>query len=132
MKKKLLIAVAVVASLLVMVGFVAMTAKQVLDMGFHRGPDAMFGEQHLVTTVAHVELHKLRNGRYPDSLQDLEHTGNWDSIALQSTYYGANDDGSAYCVKLMRGWIGVPEELDLAPGFWDGLGYDPTLPPCGE
>jgi hypothetical protein len=130
--KKVLIALAVLVAALVVAAALALTIKQFLDMGFTKGPDAMFGEQHLVTTVALVELHKLRNGRYPESLDDIEHTGNWDSIHLKATFYKPNEDGTAYCVKVMQGWVGAPEELGLAPGFWDGLGYDPTLPPCGE
>jgi hypothetical protein len=29
-------------------------------------------------------LHKVRYGKYPDSLSDLKFTGEWDQIALQS------------------------------------------------
>lgn len=132
MKKKLLIAAAVLLSLAAIVGSLALSLHQILEMGFTKGPDAMFGEQHLVTTVAQVELHKLRNGRYPPSLDDLEHVGSWDRLGLQSTFYKPNEDGTAYCVKVMRGWVGPPEGLGSAPGFWDGLGYDPSIPPCGD
>jgi hypothetical protein len=43
----------------------------------------MFGDQHLKTTVALIELHKVRYGKYPDSLSDLKFTGECDQIALQ-------------------------------------------------
>jgi hypothetical protein len=51
-----------------------------------------FGDQHLKTTVALVELHKVRYGKYPDSLSDLKFTGQWDQIALQSVRYYPNAD----------------------------------------
>ena len=37
--------------------------------------DNEFGDQHLKTSVALIELHKVRYGRYPDSLSDLKFTG---------------------------------------------------------
>jgi hypothetical protein len=46
--------------------------------------DNQFGDhQHLKTTVALLALHKVRYGKYPDSLADLKFTGLWDQIALQ-------------------------------------------------
>ena len=39
--------------------------------GLTRPFDNQFGDQHLKTAVALIELHKTRFGRYPDSLRDL-------------------------------------------------------------
>src|SRR5262249_32042819 len=64
--------------------------------GIFRGPDNMFGDQHLKTAVALIELNKVRYGRYPKSLSDLEFTGQWDQIALQSVRYYPNAEGTAY------------------------------------
>ncbi len=47
----------------------------------------MFGDQHLKTAVALIELHKVRFGKYPDTLRDLKFTGQWDQLALQSVGY---------------------------------------------
>ena len=49
--------------------------------------DNEFGDQHLKTTVALLELHEVRHGKYPDSLSDLEFTGQWDQNALQNAHY---------------------------------------------
>src|SRR5713226_10480494 len=56
----------------------------ILAPGGIRGLDNQFGDQHLKTAVALIELHKVRFGKYPGSLSDLKFTGQWDQIALQS------------------------------------------------
>jgi len=76
--------------------------------GFTRGPDNMFGDQYLKTTVALVELHKVRNGAYPHALSDLQFVGEWDRAALMSVKYCAADDGQSYFVEVSRGWMGRP------------------------
>jgi hypothetical protein len=88
----------------------------------------MFGDQHLKTTVALIELHKVRFGRYPASLSDLKFTGQWDQIALQNVFYCANSDGTAYYVEVQRGWIGKPR-LEMPEEFWKGTGYNAGLRP---
>ena len=40
--------------------------------------DRKFGDQHLKTAVALIELHKVRYGEYPETLDDLTYTGEWD------------------------------------------------------
>src|SRR5437660_12613802 len=52
--------------------------------------DNQFSDQHLKTTVALIELHKVCYGEYPGSLSDLKFTGQWDQIALQSVRYYTN------------------------------------------
>jgi predicted PurR-regulated permease PerM len=56
--------------------------RYVVATGITRTVDNQFGDQHLKTAVALIELHKVRYGRYPDSLRDLRFTGSWDAIAL--------------------------------------------------
>jgi hypothetical protein len=46
-----------------------------MTSGITKGPDNMFGDQHLKTAVAPIEFHKVRYGKYPDSLRDLRFTG---------------------------------------------------------
>ena len=88
----------------------------------------MFGDQHLKTTVALVELHKLRYGRYPKSLRELKFAGDWDRIALDAVAYYTNPEGTAYYVEVERGWAGKPT-LDMPAEFWKGTGYSPALKP---
>jgi len=96
--------------------------------GITKGPDNMFGDQHLKTAVALIELHKVRYGKYPDSLQDLKFTGQWDQIALQSVSYHPNADRSAYYIQVERGWVGKPT-LEMPDEFWKGTGYSAALRP---
>ena len=96
--------------------------------GGRKSLDRQFGDQHLKTAVALIELHRVRYGRYPDSLSELKYTGEWDQIALQRVRYTANADGTRYFVEVEVGWMGKPE-LQLPEEFWRGTGYDPNLKP---
>ncbi len=104
----------------------AWTAVALFRTHFWRGPDAQFGDQHLKTAVALIELHRIRFGKYPERLSDLQFTGDWDQIALNSVSYHANAAGTRYCVQVERGWVAKPK-LNMPPEFWLGTGYDPTL-----
>src|SRR4051812_27646377 len=77
-------------TVLIIAGYFIVQA--VIDSGFTRGPDEMFGDQHLKTAVALVELHKVRYGMYPAKLGDVKFSGQWDKMALQSVAYYPNAD----------------------------------------
>ena len=89
------------------------------DCALKQEADAKFGDQHFKTTIALVELYKLRHGSYPEKLQDLTFTGDWDAIALNSVTYHRQGDG--YELDIARGWVGQPA-LSYPPEFWKGLG----------
>ena len=86
---------------------------------FKQEADKKFGDQHFKTTIALIELHKLRFGEYPASLKELKFTGDWDQIALNSCTY--RRDGNGYDLDVVRGWVGKPE-LKYPDEFWRGLG----------
>lgn len=119
--------------LLSLVVFLAISAaRAVVRSGITKGPDRMFGDQHLKTAVALIELHKVRYGKYPATLEELKFTGQWDTMALMSVRYYANKDGTAYFVEVRRGWVGKPD-LEMPDEFWQGTGYDGDLePPEGQ
>lgn len=108
------------------VSIVGLVGWRLYQSDFWRVADVRFGDQHLKTTVALVELHKLRFGRYPATLDDLKYLGEWDPIALQSVHYVANPAGTRYCIEVMRGWVAKPQ-LELPAGFWQNTGYDTSL-----
>ena len=122
--------VVVVISSVVILGAlgVFLIVHYVSASGITRPLDNKFGDQHLKTAVALIELHKVRYGRYPNDLRELRFTGEWDQIALKSVRYYAAPDGSAYHVEVERGWMGRPD-FELPPDFWSGTGYSPTLSP---
>ena len=107
---------------------IALLIRSVIESGITKGPDNMFGDQHLKTAVALIELHKVRYGKYPDSLRDLRFTGQWDQLALQSVSYYPNSDHSAYYIEVERGWVGKPT-LEMPDEFWRGTGYSAALRP---
>lgn len=81
--------------------------------------DQVFGEQNFVSAVSIIELHKVRNGEYPVSLDDLEFLGSWDDIWLSAVRYEKAGDG--YNLYLERGWAGNPQ-LEFPVEFKRGLG----------
>ena len=118
----------IVVCSVVFIGAVCMGALvyYVSRSGITRPFDDEFGDQHLKTTVALLELHKIRYGRYPESLQDLRFNGNWDQIWLGGMRYVVSPDRTKYCIEVERGWIGKPV-LSYPPEFWRGTGYSPDL-----
>ena len=83
------------------------------------GADEKFGTQNFVPAVSIIELHKIRNGEYPESLKELEFLGDWDSIWLSAVRYEKTSDG--YNLYVERGWAGKPS-LEFPIKFKQGLG----------
>ena len=86
---------------------------------FQKQADAKFGDQNFKTAIALIELHKVRFGEYPATLNDLRFVGDWDKIALSAVAYSRVDSG--YSLDVTRGWVGKPS-LSYPPDFWHGLG----------
>jgi hypothetical protein len=103
--------------------------RSIIASGITRGFDNKFGDQHLKTAVALIELHKVRFGKYPDSLRDLKFTGDWDQIALMSVRYYPSPNRDAYYIEVERGWMGKPT-FTMPPEFWKGTGYSPSIKPA--
>jgi hypothetical protein len=121
------IIIAVLCSLIVIGGIcIFLLIRYITASGITRPFDNKFGDQNLKSTVALLELHKIRYGRYPQSLRELRFKGDWDPIWLNSTRYVVSPDGTKYCVEVERGWIGKPV-LNYPPEFWQGTGYSPDL-----
>jgi hypothetical protein len=105
--------------------------RSIIASGITRGFDNKFGDQHLKTAVALIELYKVRFGKYPDSLRDLKFTGDWDQIALMNVRYYPSPNRDAYYIEVERGWIGKPT-FTMPPEFWKGTGYSPVLKPTSQ
>lgn len=114
--------------LIVAIGLVlSLLLKGVIRTGITAGPDKLFGDQHLKTSVALVELHKVRYGEYPEDLSDLKFTGAWDAIHTSSVFYVRSEDKQSYFLEVKRGWLGKPQNLSMDEEFWQGTGYDISL-----
>ena len=81
--------------------------------------DQKFGDQHFKTSIALIELYKVRFGEYPNSLSELKFVGEWDHIALGSVSYKRVANG--YELDVVKGWVGRPE-LSYPVEFWKNLG----------
>lgn len=110
----------------VVLGAIGVVGVSIYQSGFWRGPDVVFGDQHLKTAVSLIELHKTRFACYPKTISDLKYLGEWDRIHTQSISYFPNADQSKYCVEVARGWVGKPE-LNMPEEFWQGTGFESTL-----
>jgi hypothetical protein len=87
---------------------------------FKEHANEQFGDQHFKTAISLIELHKIRQGEYPSSLNNLEYLGDWDQLIFRSVEYKRLDSG--YELNLINGWIGKPENLKYPDDFWKGLG----------
>jgi hypothetical protein len=88
--------------------------------------DKKFGDQFLKSTVALLEIYKVRHGRYPDRLSDLDFAGDWDRLTLTKVAYRPNKDRTRYYVEVTSGWVCKPI-LHYPDEFWSGTGYDPSI-----
>lgn len=81
-----------------------MICASAFSCNFQKEADAKFGDQHFKTAIALIELHKIRFGSYPASMNDLKYTGEWDKIVFSAVQYERLDNG--YELNLTRGWVG--------------------------
>ena len=84
----------------------------------------MFGDQHFKTAVALIELHKIRYGAYPETVDEIKFTGDWDKIIYSSVSYEKKENG--YTLIPTRGFIGKPN-LSYPDEFYQGLGMQNRL-----
>ena len=78
-----------------------------------------FGDQHFKTAVSLIELHKVRYGEYPESLEKLKFTGDWDAIIYHSVAYTKEKKG--YSLMVTKGFKNKPN-LSYPDEFYQGLG----------
>ena len=87
---------------------------------FRSQANTQFGDQHFKTAISLIELHRTRNGLYPETLKELEFLGSWDLIWVNNVEYKKVSNG--YILNLKNGWIGMPDEIQYPENFWKGLG----------
>ncbi len=87
---------------------------------FNEQANQKFGDQRFKTAISLIELHKIREGEYPQTLNDLKYLGDWDKIIFNSVKYKRLEEG--YDLDLTNGWMGKPDDLKYPDDFWSGLG----------
>lgn len=91
-------------------------AGKELKSNFHRNLD----DQNFKKAIALIELHKLRFGSYPESLNDpsfQEFMGDWDKFIYSAVTYSKL--GNGYELNLNNQ---DALQLEYSPAFWNGLG----------
>lgn len=86
----------------------------------------MLADQELKKAIAYIELHKLRNGNYPNALSELKFLSAMDSSLFNSIEYTRFD--SVYELNIKTEFASSDGEekkeipLKYPPEFWKGLG----------
>lgn len=86
----------------------------------------MLGDMEFKKAIAQIELHKLRNGHYPNSLSELQFLSVMDSSVMSNVDYTRLD--SVYELNLKMKYFGLDGKkgdaivLSYPPEFWAGLG----------
>ena len=88
---------------------------------------AILADQEFKKAIAHIELHKLRNGEYPVTLRELKFLSATDSSLFNFVEYTRLDTGYELNMKKMEfpsvmGVESSPAQLKYPPEFWKGLG----------
>ena len=120
-----------VLTLVMLVGGVIYGIQFISEHGVTESVDRTFGDQHLKSAVAMLELHHRRFGQYPDTLKAIKFTGEWDQIWMQGTRYNPSDDRQSYYIEVEQRWIGKPG-LTMPDEFWKNTGYDEALRPVDD
>jgi hypothetical protein len=86
----------------------------------------MFADQEFKKVLGQIELHKLRNGTYPVSLNQLQFLSILDSSSINYVEYHKLDSGYelniTYKFPSVTGKKETPVELHYPANFWKGLG----------
>mgnify|MGYP006163273241 CR=1 FL=1 len=81
----------------------------------------MLADQSFKTSVAVIELYKVRYGVYPPSLDSITYTSAFDDNAFTSVKYERLDTG--YRLDLADGFMGKQKsEIAYPAEFWQGTG----------
>ncbi|WP_143164721.1 hypothetical protein [Chryseolinea serpens] len=86
----------------------------------------MLNDREFKNAIAHIELHKLRNGNYPNALSELMFLTAMDSSIFYSVEYTRLDSVYELNINFEHSFFGDEEkkagQLKYPPEFWKGLG----------
>ena len=87
---------------------------------------SMFADQEFKKAIAHIELHKLRNGSYPSSVRELQFLSAFDSSTFNFVEYYKLDSGYELNINFeLPAFTGSKQaevKLSYPEEFWRGLG----------
>ncbi len=102
--------------------FMAFLVSACDPMSFMPDAQEKFVDQGFKTAIALVELHRIRTGEYPNTLEEIRFTGEWDPLYSQFVEYNKLDNG----YELNADQRQIKENLSYPPEFWRGLGLKST------
>lgn len=79
-----------------------------------------FAEQYYTSTIASIELHKIRYGEYPKNLKELKFFGKWTSMGFRTMEYRKVDNGYTLVPTMDESL--TKAILDYPDEFYQGLG----------
>lgn len=110
---------------LIMCSCIPESAKKEIDKGMKEAQQ-MFADQEFKKAIANIELHKLRNGQYPQSLNELQFLSVFDSTMFSYVNYTKADSGYILNINFKFFSIEPGQEQNVAlkypQEFWKGLG----------
>jgi hypothetical protein len=90
------------------------------------GAQQMMADWEFKKAISQIELHKLRNGNYPNSLRELKFLSAMDSSMFNFVEYTRRDSVYELNLKMKFSSIDGKEikeiHLKYPPEFWKGLG----------
>jgi len=99
--------------------------REKINQGMQKSQQIL-ADQEFKKAIANIELHKLRNGEYPESLSDLQFLSAMDSSIFSMVEYHKLDAGYELNTKMqfpnLDGKNAHEVKLHYPPEFWKGLG----------
>jgi hypothetical protein len=77
-------------------------------------------DQNFKTTIALIELHKMRSGSYPESLDSLKFLGIMDVSNFSAVEYSKNNNG--YNLNIKNTDKNYLKKFNYTAEFWENLG----------
>lgn len=118
-------AASIVTIIFLLSGCIPDNLKEKMNEGMANAQQ-MLGDWEFKKAIAQIELHKLRNGSYPNSLSELKFLSPMDSSMFTNVEYTRLD--SVYELNLKMEFPSLTGKetkrinLQYPPEFWKGLG----------
>lgn len=85
---------------------------------FFKDANYEFSKEAVQVVVPLIEMHKLREGKYPNKLADIKYLGMYGEGQIHYVKYKVNKDYTKYYIKA---------KADMPKEFWLGTGYSLEL-----
>jgi competence protein ComGC len=122
------VAIGIVLLVAAIVVFVTLVPKIVERSGVIEKQTSFMTQTTVRIVAGQVEIHRLRHGRYPARLSDIEYLGDWERSLFPLVRYYTDSEGSAYYIEPVN-IFGRAAGPSLPEGYWQGTGFSEDLMP---